>query len=522
VQERLGLFARTGAILSFGAYGIVNLSLVLFGSHADARALAFMPATALPLGIALLCAVVWLLCRWRLSRRVLHTVDAALVVVVCAIPSSTLLLLGSRLPGQAYMMLLLVTNVLVARSLFVPSRPLRTLWVSLAAMALPLVAASYQPRSTVAASGLGTPFFLIESLAWFACAGATSTLASSLIFGLRQKVREARRLGQYTLEAKLGEGGMGVVYRARHAMLRRPTAVKLLPLEKAGEQSVRRFEREVQLTAQLSHPNTVAIYDYGRTPDGVFYYAMEYLDGIDLERLVRGFGPQPPARVAHVLRQVAGALAEAHGVGLIHRDIKPANIILCRRGGAPDVAKVVDFGLVKDVAGAWDVSVTALNPNTIAGTPLYLSPEAITRPDHVDARSDLYSLGAVGYYLLAGKNVFTGATLVEVCGHHLHTAPEPPSAKLGRPLPARLEALVQSCLEKDPARRPQTAQHVAEALVNCDAGEWSVPEARHWWSRYEGRLETPATTDGREPAGETGLPTLSIDLERRLPPAREA
>jgi tRNA A-37 threonylcarbamoyl transferase component Bud32 len=205
---------------------------------------------------------------------------------------------------------------------------------------------------------------------------------------LRQEVREARRLGQYHLERKLGEGGMGIVYEARHAMLRRRTAVKLIQSDRVDPIALERFEREVQITAELTHPNTVAIYDYGRTPDGIFYYAMELLEGCDLERLIAQDGPQDEDRVVHILRQVAGALAEAHAAGLVHRDIKPANIILCERGGQKDVAKVVDFGLVKRVDGNQsDAQLTGLN--VITGTPAFMAPEAIARPDVVDARSDL-------------------------------------------------------------------------------------------------------------------------------------
>ncbi len=511
LQERLALFGRIGLTLSFGAFCVTNLS---WGLARPAGFLTLPVGTGNPLtlGCSLLFLGAWLACRrGRLPRRALYLVDAGLIVAVCAIPALIILLLGWRLPRQAYTMLLLVTNVLVARSLYVPSPPLRTLWISLAAVVSPLVAASSRLGAEAPASTtLGTPLFVVEASIWFAAAVATCTLASRLIFGLRQKVREARSLGQYTLEEKIGEGGMGVVYRARHSLLRRPTAVKLLPREKAGEHSIQRFEREVQLTSQLSHPNTVSIYDYGRTPDGVFYYAMEYLDGINLEALVREFGPQPPARVVHVMRQVAGALGEAHGVGLIHRDIKPANIILCRRGGTPDVAKVVDFGLVRELEGASDASLAGLG--TIAGSPLYLSPEAIIRPDKVDGRSDLYALGAVGYFLLAGHNVFTG-TLVEVCSHHLHTAPEPPSRKLGQPIPAKLEALVQACLEKDPARRPQTAEALAESLDESDSGGWAGPEAQEWWARNGMRLS--ALRAGTHPKGVAGLPTLSVDLAER-------
>ena len=254
---------------------------------------------------------------------------------------------------------------------------------------------------------------------WWSLSTILSAATSQVIYGLRREVSSSRKLGRYTLEAKLGEGGMGVVYEARHAMLRRPTAVKLLKPERAGERDIRRFEREVQRTAALSHPNTVTIYDYGRTPDGVFYYAMERLEGATLSDAVAASGPMPPARVVYVLARVADALAEAHGVGLIHRDIKPANIFLCRQGGHVDVPKVLDFGLVKEL-GSLDRALPSLtDADAITGTPHYMAPEALTDPDSVDHRVDLYALGAVGHFLLTGEHVFEGKTLVEVCGHHL-------------------------------------------------------------------------------------------------------
>src|SRR6185369_11608020 len=217
-----------------------------------------------------------------------------------------------------------------------------------------------------------------------------------------------QQIGQYKLEQRLGSGGMGVVYRGQHAMLRRPTAIKMLDVDKVNEGSIQRFEREVQITSQLNNPHTVAIYDFGHTPEGVFYYAMEYLDGIDLQTLVERYGPQPVPRVIHMLLQVCSSLYEAHSLGLVHRDIKPANVMLNRRGGEPDVVKVLDFGLVK----ALDEAKQSRQTGGLSGTPLYMSPEAIQTPDLVDARSDLYAVGAIGYFLITGQPVFNATSLV--------------------------------------------------------------------------------------------------------------
>jgi serine/threonine-protein kinase len=338
----------------------------------------------------------------------------------------------------------------------------------------PYSVASVHELAVQGAFGMGFSWLMMTLLA---------TGASRVIYGLRREAREALRLGQYVLEEKLGEGGMGMVYRASHAMLRRPTAVKLLRQERTGEASLARFEREVQLTARLTHPHTVTVFDYGRSDDGVFYYAMELLDGASLESVVAEAKTLPPERVAHVLYHVADALAEAHEIGLIHRDIKPANIILCRQGGRHDFPKVVDFGLVKDLEGGAGVSLT--QADVITGTPLYLSPEAITAPETVGARSDLYSLGAVGYFMLTGEHVFTGKTLVEVCSHHLHTAPVPPSTRVARPVPGDLESVVLDCLAKDPAARPGSAAELCRRLEACDClGRWTNDDAQAWWTEH--------------------------------------
>ncbi|HWO08917.1 MAG TPA: serine/threonine-protein kinase, partial [Polyangiaceae bacterium] len=278
-----------------------------------------------------------------------------------------------------------------------------------------------------------------------------------------------------------------------HAMLRRPTAIKLLADD--DEASLARFEQEVHVLAGLNHPNIVTVHDYGRTADGSFYYAMELLDGMDLEKLVAADGPQPPERVIHIVRQVARGLHEAHDVGLVHRDIKPANVFLCRHWGAPDAVKVLDFGLAKNKA---DRSTSVTGRDVVLGTPLYISPEALKSAALVDARSDIYSLGAVAYYMLTGEPVFTGSSVVEVCVQHMHSAPVAPSERLGRAVPADLEASVLRCLAKSAGDRYPSAAELDRALAACAAAdEWSADRARAWWQLHGGRLPPVREDDGR-------------------------
>jgi len=429
-----------------------------------------------------------------------------------------------------FIVLLALTYGMLARSAYVPRSAKRTVLLCVV-VAVPSIAVTYLSFLNLEVAKWRPLIPVLDPqrlrfqmipptltlVAWWICATAICALTSRVIYGLRKEVRDVRRLGQYSLHKKLGEGAMGVVYLASHAMLRRPTAIKLLPLERAGQLSVARFEREVQLTAALSHPNTVTIHDYGRTPDGVFYYAMEMLDGGTLVDVVQLAGPLPAGRAIRILHQVAGALSEAHGVGLIHRDIKPANIMLVEQGGVPDVAKVLDFGLVKAVdAGPYSANVT--QANTITGTPAYMSPEAIVGAEEVDARADLYALGAVAYFLLTGEPVFPGDTVVEVCSEHLHTPPTPPSERLGKPIAADLERLVLDCLAKDPAARPQTAAELQDRLEQLeDFGRWTVADARTWWAHH--RAEVAERLEERvEQASER---TIEIDLLGRTERAPE-
>jgi serine/threonine-protein kinase len=525
-QGRLSLFWKAAFLISLGT-DVVELLL-------DPGAFLRTSAIIDRLG-TLVLGLLWVLCRrGRRSWPQLQAVEwlgLAMIVAVIAVDgryvtAESILHFAAQSPGldpgtlalskaaDAYVSITMILAgglIFALRAALVPSPPVRTL-VLTSLLGLPLVVVPF----FFAPASAGLPVLrtasfpvvgLVTYAIWWAIVAAGTTVISWVVFGLRTEVRRALRLGQYTIEAKIGEGGMGVVYRAHHGMMRRPTAIKLLRPEKAIAANLKRFEREVQMTARLTHPHTITIFDYGRTPDGVFYYAMELLDGASLEKVVAVAGRLPPARVLHVLYEVAGALVEAHETGLIHRDVKPANIILCRQGGLHDFPKVVDFGLVKDLEPSGEAELT--RADVIAGTPLYIAPEAITSPDAVGPQSDLYSLGAVGYFALTGQHVFRGRTVVEVCSHHLHTTPEPPSKRLDSPVPADLEALVLECLEKDPARRPAGARELRRRLSACAAfGGWTEEDARAWWEAH-----AAATAPTVSP-----VPEDDLTLTRRLSP----
>ena len=321
-------------------------------------------------------------------------------------------------------------------------------------------------------------------------------------------------VGQYTLDRKISEGGVGSVYQASHELLRRPTAIKLLRPDRRKRRDLARFEREVQLTSQLTHPNTIAIYDYGHTPDGAFYCAMEYVEGVTLRELVDASGPVPPARVIRILRQALGSLAEAHEAGLMHRDIKPANIMLCTRGGERDVVKVLDFGLVKRLSPR-ESEEDLSSVDTFKGTPLYIAPELVAKPDAPDPRSDLYSLAAVGYYLLTAQPLFRGKTAVDTIAMHMKSEPESPSERLGKELAPDLEALLLEMLRKNPADRPGSAREVATRLDACkDAHVWGAAEADAWWED-NGELVMRLVHAGESLESLHPRGSLRVDLGRR-------
>ncbi|NOU28458.1 MAG: serine/threonine protein kinase [Polyangiaceae bacterium] len=497
-QARLSKFGRVLTLVTL-CYVVLNFGAGLWLHRVEHN------YSSLPLSVSTIAfGALWLLLRAPRSPRFVRLVELSTLFVGTAAISSTAVVIDLIAEPDMIVRSLLI-DVLLVYAVYVPSTARRTLLVA-ALMTVPLLGSIFiafrawdpalhePPAATWPKQNIGDMAYpaTIMSTVWWGIAVAMAAGFSHTLYGLRKAVSDIRRLGQYTLERKLGEGGMGVVYRASHAMLRRPTAVKLLLPDRAGKDALARFEREVRRTAMLTHPNTVTVFDYGRTTDGVFYYAMELLEGASLTEIVEVDGPQPEERVLHLLEQAAASLAEAHEAGLIHRDVKPGNIMVVDRGGISDLVKVLDFGLVKNIASETDSSEPALTmTNAITGTPLYMAPETVTAPDTVDARTDLYALGAVGYWLLTGTHVFGGKTILEVCAHHLHTAPDSPSARLEAPVSADLEALIMSCLAKRPEDRPASANVLRERLRGCAAyGQWTNARGAQWWAAHRRELRS--------------------------------
>lgn len=314
---------------------------------------------------------------------------------------------------------------------------------------------------------------------------AISVLITQALYGMRKSLHKARSLGNYVIERELGQGGMGRVFVAEHALLCRPTAIKTLEAMRFDGRpgDLKRFEREVRLSATLTHPNTITIYDFGRSSDDTFYYAMEYLEGLDLQRLVERFGPMPPERAVYILRQVCGALAEAHARGIIHRDIKPSNIFLTNRGGLFDFVKVLDFGLAKQVEV--DDTSTLTKDGTLFGTPRYMAPEMVYGKAEVDNRADIYNVGGVAYWMVTGHPPFESESSVEVIVDHVKTKPKRPSTVSEVPIPEELDNLIMRCLEKKPSERFQTALELQSALAHVQFEEpWDEDKACSWWSLH--------------------------------------
>ena len=500
VRERLALVGKTLFLVSFGFYLFLLASMVLVGG-APFVAVVKGPVALGHLAASWTMGLLWLLARrGRLSVRSLGTLDAVSIVVACGFLS----IMTMNDEGQILQVLLALTVTVMIRAILVPSRPRRTMVLSALAF-LPTVVvciARHDPTALLPgfSPGYQKQYMTLNTVLWSILGTTLATIISRVTYGLRQQVAEANELGQYVLEERIGSGGMGEVWRARHRLLIRPAAIKLIRPQMSGDPELllRRFEREARATAALKSPHTVQLYDFGATEDGRLYYVMELLDGLDLETLVRQYGPLPAERVVHILRQVCSSLQDAHVNGLVHRDIKPANVVVSRAGTTFDFAKVLDFGLVKlDTArNSEDDAVNLSTEGSAGGTPAFMAPEVVLGVADTDHRVDLYALGCVGYWLLTGKLIFEGGSVVEVMFHHAHTPPPRPSTRSELPIPAPLEDLVMECLEKDPARRPTSAEAVSTRLdaVSLESA-WTVERAERWWAMHR-----PLPADARRVA----------------------
>ena len=484
--RRLGWLALMYAIGACVARFGGRLLLVL----SDSANVGFHGSDALGLATAALTLAVFVVARRRLlpPNRLL---DLGLVFQVVAAfdIAATRAWTGALASAAWYGLLPSECVLIVAYPLVVPNTPGKILLAS-------LLAASVGPATVVVSAALGgtvlerpalfATYFLVST---YACAVA-AYVGSRVVHRVGMRLQQARAIGSYELVEKIGEGGMGEVWRAKHRLLVRPAAIKLIRADVLGTsqgghtEAVRRFEREAQDTAALRSVHTIDVYDFGITEDGDFYYVMELLDGISLEQFVQTYGPMEPARVVYVLRQVCHSLAEAHARDLVHRDIKPANIFVCRLGPDDDFVKVLDFGLVKHAAPtAMPTQLT--EAGFAAGTPAFMAPEIALAHPEIDGRADLYALGCVAYYLLTGQFVFAADTPIAAALAHVNDQPAPPSARSPFQIPARLEALILQCLAKDPAERPASAVDLANRLAETVPQDaWTADAAHAWWDQH--------------------------------------
>jgi serine/threonine-protein kinase len=474
--------------------------LVMWGTGSTGAAQAIRSGVVSSVLLAF-CGVVWVAARSeRVGDSLVLDLGLALMVACCFLgswgPHQAMYDGSGALPYMTWAIPLLILFPLV-----VPAPPRRMLIAIVAGASadpLCLLLLSWYRGFSLDALTISTS--LINPV----MAAGVAFFAARMVYGLNVDVTRARKMGSYYLESLIGKGGMGEVWRARHHMLARPAAIKLIradalgTVENDGQTLLKRFANEAQATASLRSPNTIEIYDFGLSQDQTFYYVMELLDGLDLQTLVEEYGPQPPERVIHLLTQACHSLNEAHQAGLIHRDVKPANLFTCRYGQDADFVKVLDFGLVKEqsVQGAESQMLTARG--RIVGTPAFMAPEMALGGGKADGRSDLYALGCVAYWLLTGSLVFEADTPMDVVVKHVRDEPSPPSAVSERPIPAELDQIVLACLEKEPDNRPQSAEALADQLRVCPVdGGWTRERAHKWWDAHRPPTSPPEGGTGR-------------------------
>ncbi len=482
--RRLGVLCLISALVWTANLLLLNYVYVVPGILAPGRVASYLKWRTLYDGVIGLNVLGSLGLFWfarRNPRRSRFILDLALVYEVLTALSVGILDYAEQGPTEGVSW---IAVIILLFAPIVPSTPGKTLAAALAS-------ASMGPAGALVWRALGAePVSLVQilvlSIPNYLCAGM-APVVSHIITRLGREVREAREMGSYFLGELIGRGGMGEVWQATHRLLARPAAIKLIKPDALGagrpgrDEMVQRFRREARAAAALHSPHTIQLYDFGISRDGTFYYVMELLNGLDLERLVLRHGPFPAARTIYILRQVCEALGEAHDRGLVHRDIKPANIQICRRGRDCDFVKVLDFGLVKRLTAIDGVESGLSAPGVIAGTPAYLSPETAS-DDPVDGRSDLYSLGCVAYWMMTGRHVFEAETAMQMIARHLQSTPVPPSRFSEEPIPPQLEAIVLACLAKLPADRPASAWELDGRLAQCEAGRpWTREDAHNWW-----------------------------------------
>ena len=495
VRERLALLSKTLFLVSFAFYLFLLASMVLVGGAP------FGAVVRGPVALGHLCASLTMALLWLVISRARPSLWGlgALDVVSFVVAGAFLSVMTFHEEGQILQTLLALMVTVMLRAILMPSRPGRTLLLSALVFAPTVVVCIARHHPTAFLPGFSPAYqklqMTLNTVLWSILGTTLATIASRVLYGLRRQVAEASELGQYLLEERIGGGGMGEVWRARHRLLIRPAAIKLIRQQALGAMAsdpallVRRFEREARATAALTSPHTVQLYDFGVAEDGRLYYVMELLDGLDLDTLVNQYGPLPAERVVHLLRQVCSALADAHANGLVHRDIKPANVVVSRAGTTFDFVKVLDFGLVKlDTARDSDTDLVKLSTDdSWSGTPGYMAPEVVLGAA-TDHRVDLYALGCVAYWLLTGVMVFEGENAMQVMMQHAQAEPRRPSQRVNVPIPAALEALIMECLEKDPGRRPASAELVSERLSAVPlTSEWTAERAEQWWATHQPR-----------------------------------
>jgi hypothetical protein len=493
-QALLRLRLRAAAfilLIGFGVFLIRHVVGVLTGE----------PLSAVLLGFHVLVVLVLGFCAAPLCRNCAVSTEKLRIseLVIFGLPAAFFLMLQHRAaledagrgvtpPAMPFWLLLIFTY-----GMFIPNTWRRAALV-IGAMALaPVLLIVGMVLAYPQVANVMTAIGFIQHVLVLLISAVAAVFGTHLINTLRREVYEAKQLGQYRLIKPLGAGGMGEVYLAEHRMLKRPCAIKLIHPDQAGDPHVlARFEREVRMTARLSHWNTVEIFDYGRTDDGTFFYVMEYLPGLSLEALLERHGPLPAERVVHLLRQTCQGLREAHAIGLIHRDIKPANVFAAQRGGLYDVVKLLDFGLAKPVAETSSARLT--QDGAISGTPLFMSPEQARGLGDLDARSDIYSLGAVAYALVTGRPPFDSTNPMEVMIAHVRDEVVRPSEHQ-TDVPADLEGVILRCLAKSPDDRFQDVDSLEQALAECaTANQWTQAHAARWW--YENEQTAAPSREG--------------------------